>query len=254
MKSKHEFAVYAAQVSVRDKKIELQDADILHRIRSVLRLAVDDELIVFDDRQQYHCRITGISKKTVSLSLLSIEQFVHLSPSIIVLLPLLKREAFERMLYACLELGANIVQPIITEKSQRSWRHEHDFDRARAIMIAAAEQSKQFLIPEMHAPISLQEAVLSYPEHFKLVADPAGQSLYKILTRVKDCAHAANKGGIVMTFGPEGDFTDIEKNLLKNASYESVRLTPTVLRAQQAGALLLGVIRSVISELPKKND
>jgi 16S rRNA (uracil1498-N3)-methyltransferase len=248
MKSKHEFAVYAAQVSVRDKKIELQDQDSLHRIRSVLRLAVDDELIVFDDQHYYKCRITGINKKTVLLSLLSMEQSVPLEPSIIVLLPLLKREAFERMLYACLELGANLVQPIITEKSQRSWRNDHDLKRARAIMIAAAEQSKQFLIPEMHAPVTLEEAVVRYADHIKLVADPAGNSLYEVLTHVRYQAQAGKKESIVMTFGPEGDFTDTEKEFLKNASYQSVRLTPTVLRAQQAGALLLGVVRSIISQ------
>lgn len=247
MKNKHEFAVYAAQVSVKDKKIELQDAHTLHRIRSVLRLAIDDELIVFDDRQHYQCRIAAITKKAVSLSLLSTEQSVPLSPSIIVLLPLLKREAFERMLYASLELGANIVQPIITEKSQRSWRHEQDLERARAIMIAAAEQSKQFLIPEIHAPIALEEAVLRYEDFIKFVADPAGESLYTVLNRLKDDAQRYNHTtGIVITFGPEGDFTDTEKNLLHNASYQGVRLTPTVLRAQQAGALLLGIIRSVV--------
>lgn len=248
MTSKHEFAVYAARVSSKNKMIELQDADAVHRIRSVLRLEMGDELIVFDDQHHYKCCITAISKKTISLSLLSTELSAQLFPSIIVLLPLLKREAFERMLYACVELGANVVQPVITEKSQRSWRNEHDFQRARAIMIAAAEQSKQFAIPQMQAPITLEEAVERHSNHIKFVADPSGESLYKILTRMKDYAQAGKKESIVMTFGPEGDFTDAEKNLLKNASYQSVRLTPTVLRSQQAGALLLGIIRSVISE------
>jgi 16S rRNA (uracil1498-N3)-methyltransferase len=248
MTSKHEFAVYVAHVLPKDKKIELQDADTVRRIRSVLRLEIDDELILFDGRQQYKCRITALNKKTISLTLLSTEQSAQLSPSIAVLLPLLKREAFERMLYACVELGANVVTPIITEKSQRSWRNEHELERARAIMIAAAEQSKQFVIPEIHAPITLQEAVARYADHIKLVADPAGESLYKILTHVKDYAQAGKKGSIVMTFGPEGDFTDAEKNFLKASAYQSVRLTPTVLRSQQAGALLLGIIRSVITE------
>ena len=249
MTSKHEFAVYVAHVSPKQKKIELQDADTVHRIRSVLRLEIGDELTLFDGRQQYKCQITAINKKTVSLSLASTEQSAQLSPSIIILLPLLKREAFDRMLYACVELGANIVQPVITEKSQRVWRNEHDLERVRSIMVAAAEQSKQFAIPEIQSPRTLQEAVARYAgAPIKLVADPAGESLYKVLTDVKQCVQAGNGGSIVMTMGPEGDFTDDEKNLLKVASYQSVRLTPTVLRSQQAGALLLGVIRSVISE------
>jgi 16S rRNA (uracil1498-N3)-methyltransferase len=248
MTNKHEFSVYVAHVSSKGKTIELLDADTVHRIRSVLRLEIGDELMLFDGRQQYKCQITAINKKTVSLSLASTEQSAQLSPSIIVLLPLLKREAFERMLYACVELGANVVQPVITEKSQRVWRNEHDLERVRSIMIAAAEQSKQFAIPEIQPPCTLQEAVARYADHIKLVADPAGESLYKILTHMKGHVQAGKKGSIVITFGPEGDFTDDEKNLLKAASYQSVRLTPTVLRSQQAGALLLGVVRSIISE------
>lgn len=247
MMSKHEFAVYTALLSLKEKTIELQDADAVHRIRSVLRLEVGDDLILFDDRKNYKCRIVAINKKTITLSLLSTEQSAQLFPSITVLLPLLKREAFERMLYACVELGANVVQPVITEKSQRSWR-DHDLERARSIMIAAAEQSKQFAMPAIKAPMTLQEAVERHPDHIKLVADPAGNSLYKILTLIKEDVQAKKAESIVMTLGPEGDFTDTEKNLLKMAAYQAVRLTPTVLRSQQAGALLLGVVRSVISE------
>ena len=116
-------------------------------------------------------------------------------------------------------------------------------------MIAAAEQSKQFSLPEIHAPRGLQEAVTQYAKHsIKLVADPAGDSLYKILTTLKQHAHAKSQTSIVMTLGPEGDFTADEKNLLNAAHYQSVRLTPTVLRSQQAGALLLGFIRSIVTE------
>ena len=41
-------------------------------------------------------------------------------------------------------------------------------------------------------------------------------------------------------------FSNIEKELLSSALYQPVRLTPTVLRSQQAGALLLGIVRSIV--------
>lgn len=249
MTNKHEFAVYVSGVLPKEKKVELNDSNIVHRIRSILRLEIGDELILFNGQSHYICRILEINKKNIALSILNTEQSAQISPPIIFLLPLLKREAFERMLYASVELGANIVQPIITQKSQGSWRSEHDLERARAIMIAAAEQSKQFAMPEIKPPLTLHDAIAQYgrQDSIRLVADPAGESLHKVLTVVKDYVQDDTKRSIVMTMGPEGDFTDAEKDMLKASSYQSVRLTSTVLRSQQAGALLLGVIRSILS-------
>ncbi len=248
--SKHEFAVYVAGLSahlsshaIKSKQLSLSESEVVHRIRSVLRLVQDDELILFDGKQHLACAITDINKKTISVQILSCKATISLQPSITFLLPLLKREALERMIYACVELGANTIQLISTEKSQRSWRSEKELQRMHAIMIAAAEQSKQFAIPVMHQPCSLEEALqLHADKEVKLVADPVGLPLYEILTTL---THQKAKS-IVLTMGPEGDFSDTEKEQLRSASYQAVRLTPTVLRSQQAGAILLGVVRSIV--------
>jgi 16S rRNA (uracil1498-N3)-methyltransferase len=249
--SKHEFAVYAASLSSQliatSKHLLLSDPDIVHRIRSVLRLSKGEELIVFDGSLQATCSITDISKKAIAVDILSRENTTPLLPSITFLLPLLKKEAFERMIYACVELGATTIQPISTEKSQRSWRSEKELERVHKIMVAAAEQSKQFALPIIHQPCSLPEALeLHATQKIKLVADPAGTPLYEVLTRMHQNMHPQKGEGIVITMGPEGDFSDMEKELLHTASYQTVKLTPTVLRSQQAGALLLGVIRSIL--------
>ena len=249
--SKHEFAVYVGtlslQLSATSKHLLLSDPDIVHRIRSVLRLSKGEELVIFDGVQQATCSIIDISKKAISVDILSRENTTPLLPSITFLLPLLKKEAFERMIYACVELGATTIQPISTEKSQRSWRSEKELERVHNIMVAAAEQSKQFALPIIHQPCSLPEALELYAkQQIKIVADPTGAPLYELLTRLHQNLHPQKRESIVITMGPEGDFSDTEKELLRAASYQAVKLTPTVLRSQQAGALLLGVIRSVV--------
>ena len=50
--------------------------------------------------------------------------------------------------------------------------------------------------------------------------------------------------------GPEGDLTLEEKAYLKQLGFVFCALTPTVLRAQQAVALGLGVLRSYLIDLP----
>lgn len=249
--AKHEFAIYltglSSQISLKSEHLSIDDSDVVHRIRSVLRLSKGQEIVIFDGVLHAACSITDINKKTISVRILSCERTIHLQPSITFLLPLLKREAFERMVYACVELGANAIQLISTEKSQRSWRSDKELQRIHHIMVAAAEQSKQFAIPILHQPCSLSEAFALYnTASTKLVADPNGAPLYQILTELQQHVQSQKESDIVITMGPEGDFSDEEKKHLGSASYQSVRLTPTVLRSQQAGALLLGVIRSVI--------
>jgi 16S rRNA (uracil1498-N3)-methyltransferase len=248
---KHEFAVFLAdlssQISLKSEHLVINDTDVVHRIRSVLRLSSGQEFILFDGVLHAVCSILDINKKNISVRILSSERTIQLHPSITFLLPLLKREAFERMIYACVELGANTIQLISTEKSQRSWRSDKELERIHKIMVAAAEQSKQFAIPLLEQPCSLQEGLQVYnTQNIKLVADPAGLSLYQVLTELKQALHSDQDKDIVVTMGPEGDFSHDEKELLRSASYQSVKLTPTVLRSQQAGALLLGVIRSIL--------
>lgn len=246
MSSQHTFALYVSDVSSRiraSKEITLDDVAIVHRIRSVLRLSIGEKLILFDGKQQASSILAQVTKKSVVMHVVKSTPIVPLHPVITVLLPVLKREALERMVYACVELGATTIQFVHTEKSQRLASSGKEQQRMHALMVAAAEQSKQLAFPNIIMPCSLQEALHVHKDiKVKIVADSSGMPLYEVLTQIRD----KKENTIVITLGPEGDFTDAEKALLHAASYQSVCLTPTVLRAQQAGALLLGVIRSIV--------
>lgn len=246
--SKHEFALYlnalSAQLARQPKTLLVDDADLVRRIISVLRLAPGDAITLFDETQHAQCVIKEIQgKKSILLTVQSVAVNAELQPAVTVLLPLLKREAFEEMVYACVELGATAIQLVNTEKTQRSWHGQKEMQRIQKIMIAAAEQSKQFRMCEIHEPCSLSDALKPFDEgSIKLVADPDGITLYDALTNIK---HAAIRS-VIITMGPEGDFTTNEKKWLAEASFQSVRLTSTVLRSQQAGTVLLGAVRSII--------
>ncbi|PKN03448.1 hypothetical protein CVU75_02160, partial [Candidatus Dependentiae bacterium HGW-Dependentiae-1] len=51
---------------------------------------------------------------------------------------------------------------------------------------------------------------------------------------------------ILLLVGPEGDLTEEEKGAISRAGVQFCKLTPTVLRAMQATAVGMGVVRSVI--------
>ncbi len=216
------------------------DLDLYHRCKQVLRLKPNEQLVLFDDTHKALATLTEYTKKSVILSLGTKEPLVPLTPEIHWLLPLLKKEAFEQALYSLCEMGAASIYPLKTTKTSRSWGSgggsEKDYERARTIMRAAAEQSKQFVIPTIH-PVG--ELVSWQAEGQKIFFDSEGKPLKEVLS-------LSSEGPWYGCVGPEGDLLQEEKEYLKEQGFVFCRLTPTVLRAQQAVALGLGILRSIL--------
>jgi RNA methyltransferase, RsmE family len=148
-------------------------------------------------------------------------------------LPLLKKEAFEHAIYISAELGVSTIIPIITEKCHTS----HESQRLYKIMIAACEQAKNFWIPKLHEPCNLTN--VSFPHNaLKICFDDEGKPSSTLpVTTAKE---------ICITLGPEGGFSEREKNLLEQSGFQFYKLTKTILRSQEAVCVGLGVIQSIL--------
>lgn len=234
----HEFALYAPYIDKQSKgrDYELTDSELVHRISRVLRLNIDDTLFLFNAQEHLIGRIIRITKQMVLIRVIDVFDNTIFAPHITLLLPLLKREALEQAMYAAVELGVNHIQLIITEKVQRSW-HEKEFIRLEHVMIAAAEQSKYFSLPTLAKPVALYDAPLS---ETSLFFDYSGNKFADIITRMQ------NIDTCTVIIGPEGDLTECEKFYLQQQKVEFVRLTGTVLRAQQAVTVGIGILRSFL--------
>jgi 16S rRNA (uracil1498-N3)-methyltransferase len=231
----HEFALFVPALT-NQPTLEITDTDLVNRIAHVLRMEPGSYCVLFDVHQALKVQITQITKKAVTATVVSRLPITPITPSITLLLPILKREAFEEALYAMTELGVNKVQPITTAKTQSSWGSEKDYQRAQRIFIAAAEQSKQFALPVLEKVKPLAQ-VLETHQGSALLFDAAGKPLKEVLNQL-------SAGPVTCLIGPEGDLTPQEKELVASKGFVPCALTPTVLRAQQAAVLGVGVIRS----------
>lgn len=250
MAERHEFALYWKDVSVHyaklnvDSVFSVEDEALFHRAMRVLRLRSGDQLILFDQKHHIRCVFHGLSgKKTLEFQ--TIEKKINpvLNPHIKVLVPLLKKDALEQAIYDSVELGANSIQLITTQKVHRTWGGAREGERLRVLSIAAAEQSKNFSFPSIHEPISLEDALKESDQYdARYFFHLSGESIQALCS-------SAGKGSIsscTMLIGPEGDLTQEERALVKNFNFSVYRLTPTVLRAQQAIALSLGILRAMM--------
>lgn len=220
----------------------LHDKVLAHRLVHILRCVKDQPIQLFDQLHVVYGRFQEVQRKEVITFLIDAVHPIHsCTPPITILLPLLKREAFENALYTCVEMGANVIQPIMTKKS--SQRELVDSKRALGILIAAAEQSKQYRLPALLQMRPLDVGIATMPAAItKLYLDPEGTPLFETMNSLKQ----EQPKELVLTFGPEGDFTEHEKTLLKQAGFKPCSLTPTILRAPQALAIGLGALRSML--------
>lgn len=246
----HQFAFYFEKMdSIRQEKHKdvhhIIDPELVYRIISVLRLERHDRIILFDSRHHLYATIIDAEvKKSVTIQIQEIRENKQLKPTIHWLLPLLKREAFEEALYTLTELGAQTIQPLLTQKTVRFFAGEREMVRSQKILVAAAEQSKQFVIPLLQPIIPLDVWLLKsqHPDSAKIFFDPAGLPLGEVIELIKHKKPLE----IIACAGPEGDLTYEEKAMLNDQGFVFCALTQTVLRAQQALAIGLGSLRSLL--------
>jgi len=242
----HQFAFYVpgltqkiATLSVGDD-FQFTDEALHHRLFRVVRVAVDDACVFFDRENHVQVELFSPKSKNVVIGkIVAIEKNKQVTPNITFWLPLLKRDHFQTALYSLAELGVNQIQPIITKKVQRKWGGQKEFERCQKILIAAAEQSKQFAFPELLEPKLLQACCDSVQntEDKKIFFDPAGD-------RFATLAPKLNNKHFILLIGPEGDLTADEKKSLLQQEFMFCALTPTILRAVQAAAISAGIFRT----------
>lgn len=252
--TKHEFALFwQGKKSLKEQSAHdtclIDDPILYHRIITVLRLKKDEEITLFD--RFVHCRvkIIALERKHIVTTVLHSAQNTIIQPSLTFLLPLLKREALHEAIYSLTEIGCTTIQLITTKKIHGFLSGEKEFEKMQKIVIAAAEQSKNFNFPEILKPISLENALAKgdlQTNAKKIFFDPNGISCNQFLTTLE--RDALNTTHYFLLIGPEGDLTQQEKGIVHAAHFSSIKLTQTILRAQQAALLGAGIIRSYMRE------
>lgn len=252
MNSKHLFSIYIHPLALPIELCNTTDTPVfvltgktlVHRLTRILRLQTGDHVELFDKRYVAQASLQEITKSVVRVMLHAYAPLQKPTPSLTVLLPILKRDALNQAIYTCVEMSVNDICLMYTEKTHGQSFNTKEEERMQAVMVAAAEQSKQYVLPTVHAPKLLSELIATQIERDqRLCLDPHGTPLFEHLMHLR----THKQGSITLTFGPEGDFTPHEKTLLKSAGFQTCALTKTTLRAQQALVVALGALRSCIA-------
>jgi 16S rRNA (uracil1498-N3)-methyltransferase len=243
---KHIFAIYthtpfsnAASMAI-GKQCIIQDPDVWHRVSRVLHACPGQEIIIFGNGVSITLKITSLDKKNLLEGVVvSVDHPQPLQPTINLYQGILKREAWNDVAYYAAQMGVASLTPVITQKSQRTWGGEKERERTYNVMIAACEQAKQFVLPVINEPCVLNEQLANSVSFY---CESEGKPFLELIQTTVQ----RRPESLTILIGPEGGFAQQELHLLPQAHVPCYKLTPTVLRAQDAVMVCLGALRSVL--------
>lgn len=211
----------------------------------VLRLGEGDSVVLFNGRDgAWLCKIKTAGKKSCMLD--PIVQIAHQTPPSGLWFGFapLKVGRLDYLVQKATEMGAGIIQPVVTRFTQARTRP----DKLRAWSLEAAEQCEVLTLPVIAPEVTLTALLRTWRTDQGLrrliVADEAAPVVSPLeMVRWLDGLPV----GILI--GPEGGFSDEERALLLAHDFViPVSLGPRILRADTAAVAALTLVQSIIGD------
>lgn len=212
-----------------------------HYLAKVMRAGVGDAVVLCDDETgEWAAEVVSAGKRNVELEVRQRLREREAAPDFWLCAALLKKPNFDLVLEKATELGAALIQPIVTRRCVADKLNE---ERARTILTEAAEQCARTALPGLAEPLKLDALLRDWPEDRALFfADEQGG-------RPAATAFTAHTGPAALLVGPEGGFDDTERAAIR-ALPQAVPITlgPRILRGETASIAGLGLWMAVAGD------
>ena len=214
------------------------DPERSHYLCRVLRQRRGDHVLLFaGDGLGYEAEIDSADPRACEVRLLAIEATeppprlrLHLGQAMI------KGERLDFVLQKATELGVTDIWLLETERTEvhitgaRVSRRETHWQR---IIESAAEQCGRLRLPTLHGHVALSTLLADRPAAQTFLLDPGAAPI--------DAAPAL--ADTLLLVGPEGGFSDPEREAAHAAGARSIGLGDLVLRADTAPLAALSILR-----------
>lgn len=202
----------------------LHDERLVNQWNRVLRFKPGQELVLFDGEiHERLYRLIELSNREAHLQLVT--DFVRKLPKIEVYLfwSLLKSDKNDLVLQKGTELGVSHFIPLLAERSEKTG---FNYERAKKIVIEAAEQCGRSDIPALRESMAVVTAIVDYTKDIQLfVCEQYSAKEEQVLSM-------GVKTGVLV--GPEGGWSGKEKQLFQDNKLGHLNLGDFTLRAETA--------------------
>lgn len=209
-----------------------------HYLIHVLRLTEGAELLAFNGRDgEWRVTVSLKSKKTVNLTAVDQTRPQPPTPDLQYCFAPLKVGRLDYLIQKAVEMGAGVLQPVLTQHTQG----KITLERMRANAIEAAEQCGVLAVPETREAVKLDRLLGSWDKARRLIFCDEDASTNNPLPALRQIEETK----LALLVGPEGGFSDAERALLRALPFvTAIPLGPRILRADTAGVAALAVIQA----------
>jgi 16S rRNA (uracil1498-N3)-methyltransferase len=223
------------------------DRNQTNYLKNALRLGRDDGLLLFNGRDgEWRASLTSPGKRTMLATIRTRLRPQPQPEDLHFLFAPLKHARLDYMVQKAVEMGASLLQPIITRHTQVT---RINLDRMRANVIEAAEQCGVLAVPRVADPVSFDQIV---PEGDRLFIFCDETAEVKDPIAALQAMRAAPGTPLAVLIGPEGGFSDEERSALLNRSkVVPIALGPRILRADTAAVAALALVQAALGDWKK---
>ncbi|MHC5110631.1 MAG: RsmE family RNA methyltransferase [Planctomycetota bacterium] len=224
--------LYCANLARGELVLSAEEA---HHAASVLRLSVGDQVELFDGAGRCaEATLTAVRRKNV----MALAETPRLAENydapwrmtVAVALPKTQRQGV--LIEKCTELGVAAIQPLLAHRSVAKPEGAAAVYKWQRRAIEAVKQCGRHWVPAIESPRSIEEVINDHSREDALWMAEAHPATTPWLSQ--RLAGLPTGSRVTVLIGPEGGWSDEEKELALSRQLPGVRLAPHVLRTETA--------------------
>ncbi len=216
------------------------ERDQAHYLFGVMRLGAGDAVALFNGRDgEWRAEVVEAAKRRGVLVCRAQTQPVRMPPDLWLIFAPIKKARTDFIVEKAAEMGAARILPVQTHYTNSERIRQ---DRLQAHAVEAAEQCGGTFVPEVCELQKLDRVLADWPEGRQLMFCDEVEAGFRHGNRAEkqaffgaEFSENSGAGGWAILIGPEGGFSDAERDRLRALPFAHVvSLGPRILRADTA--------------------
>ena len=212
-------------------------AEQSHYIKNVMRLKPGDTISLFNTMNgEWDAKIVNHAKEATEFKVEKLTKNKKLENDLWLAFSPIKKNPLDMMIQKTTELGIQKFIPILAE---RTIVKEINIERVKKIIIEASEQSNRISVPKIENLESLKNFLNQFPKNGCLIFCDINCEK----SNLKDILSKKIEGPVCILIGPEGDFSEKERQLIiEKKEIYSLSLATNILRAETAAIAAVTIV------------
>ncbi|MDA7845316.1 RsmE family RNA methyltransferase [Rickettsiales bacterium] len=220
-----------------------------HHLINVLRVKAGQEVICFDDKNEWLCLVEVVDKRMCVVSPKTlIRTKKEGGKEYALFFSIVKSNAIHDILSNAVQMGVTEINPVITRRSGISTINE---GKCKKIIVGSACQCNTIGLPKFNQTLKLKEAIndVDFPiliANERISREDAEHDQFVAIENLKEKLKDKTKIGIII--GPEGGFcADELQDIRENKNVHEISLGENILRSEIATTVAMQLAKIILN-------